>query len=256
MGLAMPLIRPGRKIVTSILDLAPFNYPGFGNMLVSKAAESAVRNSDRVISISSLTQKDVKERFGVESDMISLGVEPRFRPIAEPDMYDGIGLTIGYVGGFRPSKNPDSLARIINNLDCNGIHDIRVYGNLKELPMELRIKGFMRCYKGFAPDADLPKIYNRFSVMVYPSLFEGFGLPILEAQACGIPVVVYKHSKIPPEVTKFCIKVDNEYDMTDALLRLEHAEYHQTPEHKEYLKRFDWHECAMRTYGIYMEMGL
>jgi len=75
-------------------------------------------------------------------------------------------------------------------------------------------------FMGFAPEEKIVEIYDSFDVFVFPSLYEGFGLPILEAQARGLPVIIYKYGKIPKEVRKYCFEAESPEHMAQIIEHL------------------------------------
>ncbi|MGC8649296.1 MAG: glycosyltransferase, partial [Candidatus Micrarchaeia archaeon] len=113
---------------------------------------------------------------------------------------------VGYIGAFTKRKNVSFAVDGCMKVNGNDF-EFLFYG--KENEEQKRLKEVARTdsrikFMGFAPDDKIVDIYDSFDAFVFPSLYEGFGLPILEAQARGLPVIIYKYGKIPKEVRKYC----------------------------------------------------
>src|SRR5581483_4083074 len=137
----------------------------------------AVRRARRVLTVSERTKRDLVELYDTPPEKIVVtpnGVDPSFAPAAdgEPDGY------LLYVGAIQARKDPLAAAAAA-----------AVVGPEKEpaLAGELRARG--ADLRGYVDGPDLVRLYRRASALVFPSRYEGFGLPVLEAMACGTPVV-------------------------------------------------------------------
>ncbi len=127
------------------------------------------------------------------------------------------------------------------------------YDSCLSLAKELGIKNVE--FKGFADEKDLVKIYNSFDVFVFPSKMEGFGFPVLEAQKCGVPVIVKEAARISPEITEFCLKSKDENHLSDILLGIAEKGFVYPNSHEEYLKQFTWEYCTATTISIYEKIS-
>jgi glycosyltransferase involved in cell wall biosynthesis len=116
-------------------------------------------------------------------------------------------------------------------------------------------------FLGYVPEGDLPGLYHAAVVFVYPSFYEGFGLPVLEAMACGTPVISYNATSLPEVVGEAGILLDPPWTpkalaaqirrlLEDEALRLELQQ-----KGFEQAKRFDWAETARRTVQLYEAVG-
>ena len=106
---------------------------------------------------------------------------------------------------------------------------------------------------GFAPENKLVDIYDSFNVFVFPSHYEGFGIPIIEAQSRGLPVIIYKYGKIPKEVRKYCFEAESPEHMAQIIEDLKENGYNEKLRKKatEYARSFTWERCARETFNIY-----
>ena len=97
-----------------------------------------------------------------------------------------------------------------------------------------------------------------FNAFVFPSLHEGFGFPILEAQSRGLPVVIYKYGKIPKEVKKYCFEAEDDEHMAQIIENLKENGYNKRKKEKatEYARSFTWEKCAIETMKVYKELSI
>lgn len=215
-----PLLLPCRSVVTvhdlSFILMPEFFRPG-NRMYLSTMTRLSVRRADRVIAVSESTKRDVVRLLKVPAERVEVvyeSVEPMFRPLppAEvaafraarglPDRY------VLYVGTLEPRKQLPVLLRAYAKARSDwGEMPPLVVGGGKGWGFE----GIFRlvdalglrtsvAFPGFLPLADLPLWYNCASLFAYPSRYEGFGLPVLEAMACGTPVVTTNASSLPEVV--------------------------------------------------------
>ncbi len=210
----------------TLYDLIPLIYPG---MYLGECSNQAwyyrklqhIRNADLWLTISEHTRQDAVERLGLPEDQlinVSAGHGPEFRPIqvnpeAEASLRRRYGLTrhfILYTGGIDPRKNVEGLIKAYGYLpralrDAQQlviVCDIQEHNRrrLAELSRREDLRPDDVVFTGFVPDDDLALLYNLCTLFVFPSLYEGFGLPPLEAMACGAPVIASHASSIPEVV--------------------------------------------------------
>jgi glycosyltransferase involved in cell wall biosynthesis len=177
----------------------------------------ALRRADRVIAVSNNCKRELREHLGVPAERIAVvppAVEPgRFHPRSAEEIervtqaYGVHGPYILYTGTVEPRKNLisllDAYAALPQGLrdaftlvlaGGKGWLDADISRRLDELST-LRIIS-----TGYVSDADLPALYSGARVFVYPSLYEGFGMPPLEAMACGVPVITSSAASLPEVV--------------------------------------------------------
>ena len=111
-------------------------------------------------------------------------------------------------------------------------------------------------FNGFAPESRLVQIYDSFDVFVFPSYYEGFGLPILEAQARDLPVIIYKKAKIPVEVRKYCFEAESQEHMAQIIEDLKENGYNEKLQMKatKYARSFTWEKTAKETLEVYKKL--
>ena len=108
---------------------------------------------------------------------------------------------------------------------------------LKETKQDERIK-----FIGFAPEEKIIEIYVSFDVFVFSSLYEDLCIPIIEAQSRGLPVIIYKHAKIPNEIRRFCLEAESPEHMTQIIEQLKANGYNEKERKKamDYARSFAW----------------
>ncbi|MDQ3187375.1 MAG: glycosyltransferase family 4 protein [Pseudomonadota bacterium] len=182
----------------------------------------AVRRADRLVTVSNDARRQIAAAFGraeASITVVSEGPDPLFRPLAGDPAGEAIRARyrlparaplILYVGGISPHKNLQGLLRaaaLMQRQDTAPWHVVLVgdylgdsflgcYGELVALVRELQI-GERVTFTGFVPDEDLLLLYNAATMLVLPSLGEGFGLPVVEAMACGLPVAASDRNSLP-----------------------------------------------------------
>ena len=215
--------------VVTIHDLIPQLFPETvtrGHRWIRCAVlPPVVRQADLVITDSQATARDVMERFPEAREktrVVHLGVDARFAPMpaeAVAAVRRQLGLPseyLLYAGVINPVKNLERLieAHAIMRAETREIPPLIIAGRrgwlvdgILRRARELDLGGHVR-FCGFVPDEALPALITGASAFLFPSLYEGFGLPILEAMACGTPVVTSDRSSMPEVAGGAAILVD------------------------------------------------
>ena len=207
----------GMRTVMTLHDLAFHIYPQTHQRLnrwyLRVAMPRMLRSADAVIAVSHATAQDAVRLYGVEEERLRViheGVEARFRPAGADDVARvraAYGLPERYllhVGTIEPRKNLLALLEAYRMLRSQGVDCPLVLvgrrGWLSESFFAARREaGLERHVRvlGAVADGDLVALYSGAAAFVFPSLYEGFGLPVLEAMACGAPVVCADNSSLP-----------------------------------------------------------
>ena len=203
-------------VIITVHDIAYLRLPNLLNtsrkIYKKNILQISIRKAEIIIADSYATKRDIVEYFGIREDkirVIHLGVESRFRPI---NNVEGFRLKnnlpskmILNVGTLEPRKNVVSLIKAFKKLREIGFEDVKlvIAGNkgwlYQEIFKEVGHSDLKQeiLFLGVVRDEDLPLLYNCADIFVYPSLYEGFGLPPLEAMACGVPVITSNTSSLP-----------------------------------------------------------
>ncbi len=222
--------------VMVVHDIIPGLFPAYLRKISQKihwrAIERGIRSADHIVAISASTKKDLVTRLGIAEEKIlvaHIGLSPAFESVCTEETVDSVlkkyHLDRGYIyhgGGLEVRKNAEGVLRAYAKL-CSeyqiSLSD-RQAGNIKYQIPKLVISGKMHAKSnmlatdvaglveelglkenvqllGFVPDDDLPALYRGALLFVYPSLYEGFGLPPLEAMSQGTPCIVSNVSSLP-----------------------------------------------------------
>jgi glycosyltransferase involved in cell wall biosynthesis len=270
-----------RRSVVTVHDLNFLYYPQFltaeSHRYYNQQIEWAVGHADHVLADSHATRSDLISLLSVPPEKITvvhLAADPAFCPLTEADTRRAAaqyGLEPGYllfVGTLEPRKNlPGLLQAYRQLLDAEVTTAPLVlvggkgwlYDEVFERIEGLRLGGHVR-FLHDVPDADLPGLYNAASVSATPSFYEGFGLPALEAMACGTPVVVADRASLPEVVGGAGLLVDPDDPadigralarvLTDGPLRARMRELGLAQ-----AACFTWERAARETLAVYREAG-
>ena len=226
------LVPPQRSGVraTMIHDLGPLRFPERLHprtvRMHTRTAREA-RRCDVVFVNSEFTAADVVELAGVPRERIRVA-------------YPGVGE------GFRPDgprREGNAYAFTTATLDWRkNLENVRAAWALVDEELELVALGDV----GYVPHEQLPELYRGAQVFIYPSRFEGFGIPVVEAMACGVPCVVSSHPSLDEACGDAAVRADPESPeaiaegVLDALRRRDEL----VPRGLEHARRFDWLECG------------
>jgi glycosyltransferase involved in cell wall biosynthesis len=202
--------------VVTVYDLSFVHYPALlpaaRRLYLRLFTRRSCRRARRVIAISRSTARDLIETFGISPDKIDVavpGVGAGFEPLPAPDVAAfrvRKGLPerfLLFLGTLEPRKNLPVLLRAYARLPAaDRIHLILAGGKgwmFDEIFRAVETHGLADRvhFPGYVPAEELPLWYNAAEALVYPSVFEGFGLPVVEALACGTPVLVSDVSSLP-----------------------------------------------------------
>jgi glycosyltransferase involved in cell wall biosynthesis len=212
----MPLAARCATVVTfhdMIFFLHPEMHLPYKRLFFRTMIPWSARRADAVIAISQSTRADMLRLLNVQPERVftvPYGIAPffhRVEPLQAQETCRRYNLPqrfVLYVGNLEPRKNLTALvrafARIVQSdlphslvmAGSRGWMDTEIFSTIRELDLTSRV-----CFPGYVPQQELPALYNAADLFVYPSLYEGFGLPVLEAMACGVPVVTSNISSMP-----------------------------------------------------------
>jgi len=237
------------------------------------AMQISARRADALIADSESTRQDAIRLLGIHPQKIYtalLGVDEAYRPISDQRALEAVQLKynlpadfILYVGLVEPRKNLPLLVRAFRNLidlkiDTHLVLAGRfgwMYTEVLQLIDTLGVKDRVSLI-GYVPSEDLPLVYNLASVFVYPTLYEGFGLPALEAMACGLPVITTEISSLPEIVgdAGMLVPVNDETALTQAIqavLTDQALSQRLATLGTERASQFTWERTAQKTLQVY-----
>lgn len=274
----VPLPYKGKAIVT-ICDMSyrlhPHHHP-WHRPLYLRLFQNRMTRADRIITISHNSKQEIMDILKIPEERISvtyLGAAERFRPVEVQEEKQKVlraryGLPeqyILYVGTIEPRKNLERLVKAFYQFhNENPVSNIKLvlagglgwkYEGIFEQIKRLHLADRIIC-TGYVDEQDLPNLYNLALLFVYPSIYEGFGLPPLEAMSCGVPVISSNTSSIPEVVGDAGILVDpySVNDLAKAMtMVVESSTLRETMASQglQQASRFSWHQCALDTLKAY-----
>jgi len=275
------MIGAPRPYVLTVHDMIPLRDP---TTLTSMAAwywrvvlPRAVARADVVITVSRFSREEICDHFGLEPERvvsIPQGVDPRFCPVRDPEALQAIQtryrLPTGYllfVGIASPRKNVDRLVRAFARLSPSARGDAELillgppgWGNADLNRLLGGEAGRHVRHLGIVPDDDLPGLYSLARGVVNLSSYEGFGLPALEALACGTPLACANSSAFPEVVGDCAIMVDprDEDAVCAALIALLRGGSEVAARSERGVRRaaeFTWNRTAQATLDVYRRVA-
>jgi glycosyltransferase involved in cell wall biosynthesis len=186
-----------RNAVVVIHDAAPLRHPGWYSPAYAafqrRVLPLIARRARRVITVSEFSRGELRELLGVDADVVYGGVDARFRPDAEPaDLGRPYVLC---VASHTARKNLAALVPAARALAAEGVDVVVAGGHRPQFAAERGLDALRLL--GHVDDARLPGLYAGAQAFVLPSLYEGFGLPVLEAMASGTPVLAARTGALP-----------------------------------------------------------
>jgi len=277
----IPLLKRTR-IVATVHDLAAFaveNKYGRARMFFNrKVAPSMIRRADHVIAVSHATKNDLVRIVGYPEERISViysGIDhDLFRPVPKPKARERLSMLHGLERPFfvyvsrleHPAKNHVRLIDAFERfkLRTDSAHQLVFAGADWHRVAAIRARAANSPVKndivflGFVPLKSLPLLYSGCDAMVYPSLFEGFGFPIVEALACGAPVVCSNTSSMR-EIAGNCVPTFDPTSPEQILQSLETAisggwDGKRQADGMKYAFTFDWRKTAHQVKGVYQSV--
>ena len=264
-----------RRQVCTIHDIIPIDHPEWFSKSFAAwyrwLLPALARSAQHVIAVSEFTRSRVIDAFGLKPEKVSLvlnGIGPEFTPRTDEEI-DRVKTRLGlaakpyvlYVGSLEPRKNLQGLLTAWTRVQpkCPDIQLVITGLNkggskvFAAVPIDKIPSGVF--FTGYVEDADLPALYSGAVVFVYPSLYEGFGLPPAEAMACGTPVITSKGTSLSEVVGSAALLVDpeNPESIADAILRVAASESLGTEMRRTGLARvpqFNWDDAATQTWRI------
>jgi glycosyltransferase involved in cell wall biosynthesis len=262
--------------VLSIHDVSYKVYPHFFSprvrLLLALLVGPGIRRAARIVTISESSKRDIVRYYGVRPEKIvvtPLAAGQQYKPQPANEVARVLhahnlgGRYVLAVGNKQPRKNLSRLVRAFSSIALempdvtlvivgqSGWQGSDVEQTVKSLGLNTRVR-----FTGFVPETDLPALYSGADVFCYPSLYEGFGLPPLEAMACGAPTITSSTSSLPEVVGDAALTVDplSVEEMAGALRSL----LADSTKREEYGRRalrqaalFSWDKTARLTRDAY-----
>jgi len=279
MAFVAPMITPCPFVIT-VYDLTFLRYPEafrpFNRWYLRYFTTYSVKRAQAIIAISESTRQDVINLIGKPPDQVHTiycGADPSFRPLPSNEIetfrqsQQLPQAFVLYLGTLEPRKNVAGLIRayatwyqqdpqapLLVIAGGKGWYYQQIFELVETLGLVDKIY-----FPGYIPQADLALWYNAASLFVYPSYFEGFGLPVLEAMACGTPVITSNTSSLPEVAGQAAMLVDPKQPIA---LTVAMQQIMQSSEKRQLMRQagvkqatqFRWEKTAQETVAIYRQV--
>ncbi len=265
----LPLFFPGPSVVT-VHDLGyiyfPNAHPGFARHYLEWSTKHSAEHATRIIADSLATVRDLSAHYGISQNKIALvypGVNETLHREDDPATRDAVRARYNlparyllFVGTLQPRKN---IVRIVQGYahwrakQANPDVSLVLAGPegwLYDPAWTRGIEGIVM--PGYIADEDMPGLYSAAEALLFPSLHEGFGFPVLEAMRCGIPVITSNTSSLPEVAGEAALlinarDVDAIRDAIDQILTDQNLRQNLIAKGYEQVKRFTWKRAAEQT---------
>ncbi len=267
-----PLVCPCPLVMT-IHDLnhmvLPQFYTPFHQFYYQIVVRSCIRNSEYILTVSQFSKDEIVRNLSIDEEKIFVtynGVSENYRPVEDKeylkyvrDIYELPEKFVLCVSNNKPHKNVHQLVRAycFSNVEIPLVLACEVDSNIIRIA-ENYGKKHLLYFSKFIHEEHLPSVYSMTELFVYPSTYEGFGLPPLEALSCGAPVVVARSSSLPEVVGSAAIFA-NPFDYQDIAKALEVGVSDTELRNKlkatgvVHARKFSWQSMAEETLGIYQK---
>jgi len=279
-GYILPYFWNSPSVVT-IHDLIALEYPEFCQresvIYFNLFLPRSIKKATKIIAVSNKVKNDIINHFRILPDKIEViyhGIDERYKKNQSEDILTRIRNKyqlpkqfLLFVGNIEPKKNLERLIDAFYQLKQqteikhklvlvgkNGWKYKSLYDSIYRLKLDSEI-----LFTGYVPQEDLPSIYSLADIFVFPSLYEGFGIPPLEAMACETPALVSNQGALPEITGNNCLQV-NPYDVNDiakgiyTLLTNECLKKKMIENCKKWIKDFTWERAANQTMQVYEEV--
>ena len=254
-------------------------YQKFGNAYRKLFVPRIVKKSNKIITVSHFEKKRIGQFFGMANDnrlvAVYNGVSEHFKPVTQTEVLQRVKVKYHlpdrfffFLGNTDPKKNTKGTLKAFSDFLKKSGNDIQLVmldydrQELEALLIEIDDKDLINriILTGYVVNTDLPAIYSQCEIFLYPSLRESFGIPMLEAMACGVPVITSNTSSMPEVAGDAAILIDpfKPDQITDAMLRIIDDKDLKSDLIKKGLIRaasFSWKAMAQNVLEIYRQMG-
>lgn len=264
----------------TVHDLSFVHYPHvFTPTLVNylnRVVPWSVKRATHILADSAATKRDLIDIWQVPQEKITVlysGVHPRFRPVEDKTEFQAVRAKYNLgeapyliaVGTIQPRKNYQMLIKAFKAVAQYKPHNLVIAGGkgwlFDEIYAEVERQGLQDrvIFTGFVDDADLPTLYSMASLLTFPSLYEGFGLPLLEAMACGLPIINSNSSCLPEVAGNATLQLQPEKmaDWQQGIITLLDDPTRRTQMIAagfEQVEKFSWATSAETLLGIYRKL--
>lgn len=264
------------KLLVTIHDIIPYTMPetsgrGYHKKFLSEIP-AIVENASGIITVSEFSKSDIMRFFSIDPNKIfvtPLAADEKYKPLdkkyCKQYLSENYGIKtpfILYLGGFSKRKNVELLVQAFLSLSkpiCKNLSLVLI-GEIRDVFLrdELTRQGVV--LPGFVPEEQLPIFYNASECFVYPSLYEGFGLPVLEAMSCGTNVIASDSTSIPEVAGNGCLlfnphSVDSLISALERILEDKEFNISLCKAALDQSKSFSWKKTSEKTLQVYNQLN-
>lgn len=260
------------KVTVTVHDIS-FTYPEFFQKKGSAwhkliRPKKTLERADTIIAVSESTKRDVVETYGISQEKITVipsGVEyERFNEVDREDReyvttkYNITPPYILYLGTVEFRKNVSSLIDVWEQHSGDSMCNLVIAGRVADSALRKKVSGIQ--YIGYVSEEDKPALYSGALAFVYPSYFEGFGLPVLEAMAAGTPVVTSFATSLPDVAQGAALLIDP-YNTHELVTVLQHVIADKNMRHDlrergyQTARKYSWEITAKKVYEVLTYTG-
>ncbi len=280
-GFVLPILRLSKtRFIVTIADMTFFSHPQYHTFLKQYYFQLMIPLSlgraDKIIAISENTKKDIIKITKINPDKIKivyLAVDHIFTSKREKmdikilEKYNIQKPYILFVGMLEPRKNLPTLLKAFAKIKQTKQSNLSLvivgkkgwlYDEIFALVNKLKLQSKV-IFTGYIPDLDLPALYRSAMCLVYPSFYEGFGIPIVEAMACGCPVVTSNNSSMQEIAGSAAIMIDpnNINEITESMViyisDVDERKKRSKLGYRE-AKKFTWKQMVNKTLDVYRQI--
>ncbi|MEI6140521.1 MAG: glycosyltransferase family 1 protein [Mariniphaga sp.] len=254
-------------------------YQKFGNAYRKLFVPRIIKKSEKIITVSNFEKNRIGQFFKMANDnrlvAVYNGVSEHFKPVTQPDVLQRVkekyhlpNHFFFFLGNTDPKKNTKGTLKAFSDFLKKTGSDIQLVmldydrQELEALLNDIDDKDLINriILTGYVVNTDLPAIYSQCEIFLYPSLRESFGIPMLEAMACGVPVITSNTSSMPEVAGDAALLIDpfNPAEITDAMRQILDDKELKSDLIKKGLIRaaaFSWKAMAQNVLEIYRQMG-
>ena len=260
-GIFLPFFK--KNTVATFHDFIPFEFSetlGYRKKIIvknyAKFAWSLASKCKVIVANSSQTAKEIEKHYKRKAIVINPGVDNLKHMKIKKEK-----ITLGFFANFSYRKRANIAIEVFKILKERTDYQLILAGGAlyTQYQEQFDIANMIRGLDdvkvlGFVPEKKIQELYNSFDVFIFPSSYEGFGIPILEAQRCGIPTFIMEDARIPEETAKFAIRCGSPEDMANKVMALFHdkSKYSKISKNgMKYAEKFTWEKFVDSYLKIY-----
>jgi glycosyltransferase involved in cell wall biosynthesis len=271
MNIGVPIQDVSSKIIVTVHDVIPLVYEqvylksSIERFYYQHSLEHVIKKAAKIITVSNYSKSELVKRLGVDEnkiDVTMLGCSPEFKPVNK-DIAERVRTKFGIngsfiltIGGNEPRKNVKRLIKAFDQIVLKHQFKLVVVGAGWRGTDPKILSQPDVIFTGMVSNDDLIALYSSASLFIFPSLYEGFGLPVLEAMACETPVLTSNVTSMPEVAGDAALYFDPQdetdiYAKIDKALSDENLQKSLIQKGRDRCKLFQWEDTVRKTMAVY-----